>query len=61
MKEETRKDGLYLINGRKILYWQDDKWWTPIYVCGRYSGNITPLEKQPKIIKSCESYRTPFD
>lgn len=60
MKEE-RKDGLYLINNRRLLYWQDGKWWTPIKTHGCYSGNIMPLEKQPKVIKTCERYRTMFD
>lgn len=46
------KDGLYVVNGKKTLYYQNQEWFKPIYQMGRYTGNIFPLEKQPKIIKS---------
>jgi len=46
------ENGLYLINNKRKLYYQEEKWWIPVYYLGRYTGNISPLEKQPKIIKS---------
>lgn len=55
---EERESGLYLINGKRELYYQEGKWWKPMYYKGRYTGNIYPLEKQPKIIKSCERIKT---
>lgn len=45
------KDGLYIVNGKRTLYRQDGVWYKAIYQSGRYTGNILPLEKQPKIIK----------
>lgn len=57
--EADKEDGHYLINGKRILYWQDGKWWTPLKTkSGLYSGHIQPLDKQPKIIKSMEKYKT---
>lgn len=56
---EERTDGHYLINGKRILYWQDGKWHKPLKsLNGLYNGNIIPLDKQPKIIKSIEPYKT---
>lgn len=46
------ENGLYLINGKRRLYYQDGKYWEAVYYLGRYTGNIRNLEKQPKIIKS---------
>jgi hypothetical protein len=54
MENTEREDGFYLINDKRILYWQQGEWWTPLKYVGRYTGNISRLDKQPKIIKSIE-------
>jgi len=48
----TLEDGLYVINDKRKLYFQNNEWFKPVYMTGRYTGNILPLEKQPKVIKS---------
>lgn len=58
MKLEDLQDGLYLINNRRQLYYQRGEWFKPTFIGGRYAGNISPLEKQPKIIKSIEIINT---
>jgi len=52
MKNENIEDGLYLLNDKRKLYYQENKWWKVTFVNGRYTGYIYNLEKQPKIIKS---------
>lgn len=61
-KEETKAidDGMYCINGKRFLYYQDGEWFKPVYLQGRYTGNIMPLDKQPKIIKSLEKINSSF-
>ena len=54
MEKTEREDGFYLLNDKRILYWQDGKWFNPLKYAGRYTGNISRLDKQPKIIKSIE-------
>lgn len=52
------EDGLYLINGKRQLYHQKGEWFKPTFVSGRYTGNISPLDKQPKIFKSIDKINT---
>ena len=44
----------YVINNtKKVMYWDGEKWMKPQKdTRGSYSGWITPIEKQPKNIKS---------
>lgn len=58
--EIEREDGYYLINGKRVLYWQDNQWWFAVKFMNRYSGNIMKLDRQPKVIKSCEPYNTGY-
>jgi len=55
-----RTDGYYLINNKRVLYWQTDKWFKPLKSNGRYSGYISELENQPKKIIEIESYNIGF-
>lgn len=55
-----REDGYYLINGKRVLYWQDGVWWYAAKYMNRYSGNIIKLDRQPKVIKSCEPYNAGY-
>lgn len=47
-----KEDGLYCVNDRRMLYYQQGKWYEAVYANERYSGNIRDLEKQPVRIKS---------
>ena len=58
MNKQELEAGLYLINGKRQLYWQNGEWFKPTLINGRYTGNISPMEKQPKIIKSIEKINT---
>ncbi len=55
-----RDNGHYLINNSKVLYWQDGEWFKPVKSNGRYSGYISKIEKQPKLIKSIEKYNVGY-
>lgn len=56
LTEHQRENGYYLINGKRVLYWQDGEWWEAVKYMNRYTGNIRKMDKQPKIIKSEEPY-----
>lgn len=58
---EVKDNEYYLINGRRVLYRQNGEWWEAVKDRqGRYGSYISPLEKQPKIIKKIESYNTGY-
>lgn len=43
-------EGYYLVNGKKILYWDGEKWMKPAKDnMGKYGVWLNPLEKQPRI------------
>lgn len=48
------ENGLYYINGKRQLYYQDGVWYHPVFISGRYTGNIRDLDRQPKRIKTLD-------
>lgn len=56
-----REEGYYLINGKRVLYWSGSEWMESVKdKRGSHGGWVRPLEKQPKIIKSIETYNTRY-
>lgn len=55
--ELPKEDGLYTLNGNRVLYFQDGEWFKPIRHMKRYSGYIEKLTSQPKNIKSIEKFK----
>lgn len=53
------KDGeYYLINGKRVLYWNGTEWVESVKDSrGKHGGWIRPLKKQPKIIRTIEIYK----
>jgi len=53
------QEGYYLINGKRVLYYNGTEFQESVKdVRGNHGGWIRPLEKQPKIIKTIETYNT---
>lgn len=58
-KLEPEEGRHYLINGRRVLYWNGTEWMESVKDSrGNHGGWVRPLGKQPKIIKTIEIYKT---
>lgn len=53
-----KEDGLYCVNGSRMLYYQNGVWYKAVYSMGRYTGNISELDRQPKRIKDLHKVKS---